>query len=126
MPSQGYTQTLKNKFFIKRNDTLPSLEVCIIDRSCLGSVIPFDLSAATACTFTMVSKCGDIKIMGAQAQIVSYSGGTVAYNWQDGDTSEDGIYYGEFQLQFATGQKMSIPQIGNITIEIGKDLNPFT
>lgn len=125
MPSPGYVKTLKNKFFIKRNDTLPSLEIVIIDRACLGGKIPFDLSGVTACTFTMTNDCGDMKIMAKTAQIVSYSGGTIAYNWEAVDTDESGIFYGEFQLLFSSGGRMSIPQIGNISIEIGKDVNPF-
>lgn len=125
MPSPGYTKTLKNKFFIKRNDTLPSLEIVIIDRACLGNRIPFDLSGVTACTFTMTNDSGDIKIMAKTAQIVSYSGGTIAYNWDAQDTNEDGGFFGEFQLLFSSGNKMSIPQIGSISIEIGKDINPF-
>lgn len=126
MPSPGYSKTLKNKFFIKRNDTLPSLEIVVIDRECLGNRVPFNLSGVTACTFTMTNDCGDIKIMAKEAQIVSYSGGSIAYNWEEGDTNESGIFYGEFQLLFSGGARMSIPQIGNITIEIGKDLNDLT
>lgn len=126
MPSPGYTKTLKNKFFIKRNDTLPILEIVVIDRECLGNRVPFNLSGVTACTFSMTNDCGDMKIMAKTAQIVSYSGGTIAYNWEEGDTSESGIFYGEFQLLFSGGARMSIPQIGNITIEIGKDINNLT
>lgn len=125
MPSQSYTKSLKNKFFIKRNDTLPSLELVIIDRGCLGNREPFNLSGVTACTFTMTTDSGDMKIMAKDAQIVSYSGGTIAYNWTSEDTNESGIFYGEFQLLFSDGARMSIPQIGNITVEIGKDVNPF-
>jgi len=125
MPGINYTKTLKNKFFIKRNDTLPALEVLVIDRECLGNRVPFNLSGVTACTFTMANDCGDMKIMAKTAQVVSYSGGTIAYNWDPEDTNEDGIFYGEFQLLFSGGAKMSIPQIGSISIEIGKDVNPF-
>lgn len=125
MSSLGYTKTLKNKFFIKRNDTLPILEVSLIDRACLGNRIPYNLSAVTACTFTMASDCGDMKIMAKTASIVSATGGTISYTWETGDTDEAGVFYGEFQLMFSGGGLMSIPQIGNIAIEIGKDVNPF-
>lgn len=126
MPQPGYVKTLKDKFFIKRNDTLPSLDVVISDRTCIGSKIPFNLSGVTACTFTMTNDCGDIKIMAKPAQILSYSGGNISYNWDPEDTNEAGIFYGEFQLLFSGGARMSIPQIGNIAIEIGKDLNDLT
>lgn len=125
MPSQNFVNSLKYKFFIKRNDTLPSLEISITDRGCLGNKEPYNLSGVTACTFTMVTGSGDAKIMAKTAQITSYSGGTIAYNWDAEDTSENGIFFGEFQLLFSSGARMSIPQIGSIYIEIGKDVNPF-
>lgn len=125
MPSPGYIKTLKNKFFIKRNDTLPALGIVVIDRACLGNKVPLNLSGVTACTFTMTTDCGDIKIMAKPAQILSYSGGTIVYNWEEEDTNEEGIYNGEFQLLFSSGSRMSLPQIGNISIEIGKDINPY-
>jgi len=125
MPQPGFVKTLKNKFFIKRNDTLPSLEIVIIDRECLGNRVPYDLSGVTACTFSMSTDSGDMKIMAKTAEIVSYSGGTIAYNWDAEDTNESGVFYGEFQLLFSSGARMSIPQIGSIAIEIGRDVNPF-
>lgn len=125
MPSPGYAKTLKNKFFIKRNDTLPSLEITVFDRACLGNKVPFNLSGVTACTFTMTNDSGDMKIMAKNAQIISYSGGSIAYNWDPEDTNQTGNYNGEFQLLFSGGGRMSIPQIGNISIEIGPDVNPF-
>lgn len=125
MPSPGYAKTLKNKFFIKRNDTLPSLEITVIDRACLGNKVPFNLSGVTACTFTMTNDSGDMKIMAKNAQIISYSGGSIAYNWDAEDTNQTGIFFGEFQLLFSSGGRMSIPQIGNISVEIGPDVNPF-
>lgn len=126
MPQPGYVKSLKDKFFIKRNDTLPTLDLVVIDRACAGNKIPFNLSGVTACTFTMTNDCGDIKIMAKPAQITSYSGGSISYAWDAEDTNEAGIFYGEFQLLFSSGARMSLPQIGNITIEIGKDLNDLT
>jgi hypothetical protein len=120
-----YSQTLKNKFFIKRNDTLPTLEIVVIDRECLGAKTPFNLSGVTACTFSMTNSNGDIKIMAKTANITSASGGTISYSWDEEDTNESGMYNGEFQLLFDNGGRMSIPQIGSISIEIGKDVNSF-
>lgn len=125
MPSTGYVQSLKNRFFIKQNNTLPTLEVSLVDRGCLGNKIPFDLSAVTACTFTMTNNCGEMKIINKEANVLSSSGGTISYNWSSEDTNESGMFYGEFKLSFSGGSLMSIPQIGNIIIEIGKSLNPF-
>ena len=75
-----------NEFHLKRNDTLPVLKMQLIDRSCLGSRIPFDLTGVSGATFTMKNSCGDIKIMAKNAQIISYSGGVIQYNWEAEDT----------------------------------------
>ena len=114
-----------NEFHLKRNDTLPVLKLQLIDRSCLGSRVPFDLTDVTGATFTMKNECGDMKIMAKDAQILSYSGGVIEYNWEDGDTSDGGIFYGEFQLLYSNGKKLSIPQIGAIKIDIENDVNPY-
>lgn len=117
--------TNKNEFIIKRNDTLPALQICLIDRGCLGGKQSFNLDGVTGATFTMVSSCGDYKIFAKTAQIVSYSGGTIQYNWSAEDTNESGKFLGEFQLLYSDGNKLSIPQNGQIDIEIPKDVNPY-
>lgn len=117
--------TNKNEFNIKRNDTLPSLQLCLIDRGCLGGKQPFILSGVSEITFTMVSSCGEYKIMSKPAQILSYSGGTIQYNWESSDTDESGKFLGEFQIKYSDGNKLSIPQNGQIEINILKDVNPF-
>jgi len=115
----------KNEFHLKRNDTLPVLKLQLIDRSCLGSRVPFDLTGVSSATFTMKNSCGDIKIMAKNAQIISYSGGVIQYNWEAEDTSDSGLFNAEFQLIYANGNRLSIPQIGAIKIEIENDVNPY-
>lgn len=117
--------TNKSEFTIKRNDTLPALQLCLIDRGCLGGKQPYSLSGVTGVTFTMATNCGDYKIFAKDAQIVSYSAGTIQYNWESGDTNESGRFLGEFQLHYSDGNKLSIPQNGHIEIEITKDVNPY-
>lgn len=115
----------KSEFIIKRNDTLPSLQVCLIDKGCLGGKQPFSLDGLTGVTFTMTNDCGEYKIFGKDAQIISYSAGTIQYNWDAEDTNESGKFNGEFQLLYSDGNKLSIPQNGQIKIEIPKDVNPY-
>jgi len=115
----------KSEFIIKRNDTLPALQICLIDRGCLGGKQPYSLSGVTGVTFTMANDCGDYKIFAKEAQIVSYSAGTIQYNWDASDTNESGKFLGEFQLLYSDGNKLSIPQNGQINIEIPKDINPY-
>lgn len=115
----------KHDFIIKQNDTLPALQMCVIGRGCLNEKIPFDLTSVTGATFTMVDKEGCHKVIAQPAQIISASGGTIQYNWTADDTNEPGMFSGEFQLTFADGNKLSVPQTSPIQIEIPRDLNPW-
>ena len=115
----------KNEFHLKRNDTLPVLKLQLIDRSWLGSRVPFDLTGVSSATFTMKNSCGDIKIMAKTAQILSFSGGVIQYNWEAEDTTDSGLFDAEFQLIYADGKRLSMPQIGSIKIEIENDVNPY-
>lgn len=111
-------------FIIKQNDTLPVLRLCVFDQSCLTTKIPFNMTGATAVTFSMVDKYGNYKIAGKSASFQSVVEGIIQYDWQDGDTNEPGKYKGEFQLIYNNGKKLTIPQKGYINIEIPPDIIP--
>lgn len=115
----------KNEFTIKRNDTLPALQICLIDKGCLGGKESYNLSGVTGVTFTMSNECGDYKIFAKSAQTISVSGGTIQYNWDAEDTNEAGTFAGEFQLLYSDGNRMSVPQNGQINVFIPKDVNPY-
>lgn len=110
-------------FLIKRNDTLPALVINVKTRGEFNQIIPYNLSGVTACTFSMGDDSGNLKISSATAQITSYTGGTLQYTWQNGDTDESGKYNGEFEMFFSGGQKLSVPILGYIEITILKDIN---
>jgi len=110
-------------FIIKRNDTLPDLQINIKTRNCINAIVPFNLSGVTACTFSMVDECGTVVIASNQAQVINASGGTVQYSWLDGDTNTSGKYQGEFELYFDDGKKISVPNLGGIEIFIDQDIN---
>ena len=114
----------KSKFTLKRNDTLPALQVCIFERGRLSGKRGFSLSGVSAVTFSMVdTSCDHHKISLKPAQIFCMSGGTIQYNWDLEDTNEAGNYKGEFELFFIGGGKISLPAHGGIDIEIVKDIN---
>ncbi len=114
---------LERDFVIKRNDTLPSLYAKLQTRSCLDSIVPLNLSAVTAVTFSMQDSCGNLVISSKPATIVSASGGTIQYEWESEDTSNAGYFQGEFEIFFAGGGKLSVPIIGSIKIQIIEDVN---
>lgn len=117
--------TNNNFFTIKKNDTLPALQLCIIDRGCLGGKQAFNLEGVSGVTFTMRDSCGNYKIFNHSAQIISYSEGIVQYNWRPEDTSDFGSFSGEFQLLYLDGKKMTIPQKGHLKIDILKDIKTY-
>jgi hypothetical protein len=110
-------------FNIKSNDTLPALSVKIKARNCINAEISFDLTGATACTFSMADTNGNLKISSNAALITSYSGGTVQYNWTSEDTDTVGKFRGEFEITFSDGNKLSVPSFGYIDIHISEDIN---
>jgi len=110
-------------FQLKQNDTLPALEINVKTRGCLDSVIAFNLSAVTACTFSMADDCGNLKISSMSAFITSYSGGCIQYDWVTGDTDTAGKYRAEFELFFSDGKKLTVPTLGVIEVNILKDVN---
>lgn len=113
-------------FRIKRNDTLPKLQVNVITKGTLGQLEGYSfIDTGTTATFTMVDDCSNTKVYDQPVQIICISGGTLQYSWQESDTDTEGIYYGEFKITFSSGDKISIPTQGGIKIEILKDINPF-
>ncbi len=112
-----------NPFIIKRNDTLPVLTIDIKTRGEFDQIIAFNLSAVTACTFSMLDDSGSLKVSSYSGNILSNSAGTIQYIWNVGDTDVSGKYKGEFELFFNDGKKMSIPNLGYIDIEIIDDIN---
>jgi len=104
-------------FYIKQNDELPALQITVT----LDGVA-YDLSAATALTFSMMDQDGVAKIAEVAAAFVTDgTDGKLIYQWVDGDTDEVGTFDGEFELTFAAGQ-LSIPNREHLTIEIIEEL----
>jgi len=111
-------------FKIKRNDTLPLLQISVKGRGNLNEKIAYDISGATI-TFSMKDDCNNLKVYDQTATIICASGGTIQYAWQNGDTDESGKYFGEFEITHVSGKILSLPQQGGIPIEIYDDINNF-
>lgn len=111
---------LNNVFTVKQNDTLPSLVVGIKTRGVMDEVIPFNLSAVTACTFSMIDGFGNLAISSSSASTLCASGGTIEYEWLSDDTTQSGKFLGEFELSFSGGTQMTVPTTGGIEIQVIK------
>lgn len=111
-------------FLIKQNDRYPSLQATIADDS--GN--PLDLSGATVSfVFAKAPACDapdgtspTLKFK-KPAVVVTPASGVVRYDWADGDLSESGIFWGEFEVSVA-GKTWSAPTTGYIPITVNPDL----
>lgn len=105
-------------FYLKQNDTAPSIRATLKDGS--GSAI--DLTGASV-RFHMKDLAGTVKIDTDATVISPATSGIVQYNWTGSDTDTAGTYYAEFEVTYSDSTVESFPNDGNIGILITKALN---
>lgn len=109
-------------FRIKQGDTAPILSIVPLDQD--GEAIP--LAAATSVTFTMKLPDGPAIVDEAAADISLGAGpdgeDLLEYEWQPGDTDQDGILDGEFEVTWSDGTKTTFPNFSYIQIIIKEQL----
>jgi len=103
-------------FYIKRNDTAPSLETQLIDAE--GTPINLDMCGVR---FLMKDGFGRVNI-NRPATIVDASQGLLRVEWQEGDTSVAGVMKCEFEITFTDGKVLTVPNDGYFLIHIVEDL----
>lgn len=104
-------------FFIKQNDTSPSLLATLKDFD--GDAI--NLTGASV-RFHMKDLNGTVKIDEAMT-VPSPTLGMVRYDWQAGDTDTVGTYYVEFEVTYSDASVETFPNNGNKTISVVRELN---
>jgi|TARA_R110000796_G_scaffold59408_5_gene137089 hypothetical protein len=105
-------------FYIKQNDTAPSIEVALKDSN--GRVK--SMANASLVKFHMKLDDGIVAIDGGTGTIVNATKGIVAYEWASGDTSNTGIHSAEFQIEYNNGQIETFPNTGYIKVIIKDEL----
>lgn len=122
---------LTEDFRLKRNDTREPIEVIAEEEDENGDLQPFIVPSGTTVRFHMVQADTNeftnqpMPSPGAtKVDDVGYvtSGGGVGYQWVTGDTTLAGTFLAEFQLTFADGRILTIPNQSNITVHIRPDL----
>lgn len=103
-------------FYIKENDTSPSLAATLKDAA--GTVI--DLTAATVRFHMRVS--GAAAKVDAAATVVSAANGTVRYDWVAADTDTVGTFEAEFEVTHSDSTIETFPNRGYIRVKIGGDI----
>lgn len=109
-------------YFIKQNDDSPPIRSTLLDAS--GAGVP--LTGASV-LFVMTKRGEASPTVAAVADIDEVDDeeetiGKVSYQWQEGDTSEPGPYFGEWQVDFAGGERQTFPNSGFIHIQVVADL----
>jgi len=104
------------EFFIKRNDTSPSIRVICKDGD--GEVV--SVTGATI-RFHMFDKAGT-EVVDAAGSINDGAAGDIQYDWQAADTDVSGIFNAEFEVTFADGSIETFPNYGYIKVRVYEDL----
>lgn len=107
-------------FYIKENDTSPSLIATL--RNADRTVIV--LSTDDAVKFHMRrEKDNALKVDSTGVTILSATGGRVQYDWSTGDTDTAGEWLGEFEITSAGGAVATVPNSCDIPIHIRRELD---
>lgn len=104
-------------FYIKQNDTSPSLLVTLQD----GEGNAINLTSSTV-RFHMVDLAGSVKVDGSMS-LVNPSIGLARYNWLAADTDTPGTYYAEFEVTYSDLSIETFPNTDNVAIVVTPELN---
>lgn len=112
--------TSNNPFVIKRNDTSPTMQATLYN----PDETAVNLTGATV-RFHMKTQDRNTIIVDQPAIIALAAGGVVAYEWQVGDTANNGSYFAEWEVTYADGKIETFPndEDDDIVVKIGRDLN---
>lgn len=104
-------------FPIKQGDTSPALVATLTDSD--GQAV--NLTGASV-DFHMRPRGSDTPTVESSGNIIDSSGGKVEYPWSDGDTSNAGVYRGEFEVTYGDNTIETFPNDGYITVEIKEEI----
>lgn len=105
-------------FYIKQNDTAPSLEVALKGsngraRNLENASVRFHMSKENG---------GANAITDGTCVITNATKGIVSYTWQAGDTANTGTYDAEFEVFYTNGQNETFPNSSFIKVIITEEL----
>ena len=105
-------------FYIKQNDTAPSLEVALKGSNGRARTLD-DVSAVK---FHMSKESGTNVISNGTCAITNSTKGIVSYSWQIGDTANTGVFNAEFEVQYSNGQIETFPNSSFIKVIVKEEL----
>ena len=105
-------------FYIKQNDTAPSIQVGLTDSA--GKIR--SMANAASVKFNMTTENGTLVVDHGLGSIVNPTKGIVAYEWQAGDTANVGLHNAEFEITYVNGQVETFPNNGYIRVIVKGEL----
>lgn len=104
-------------FKIKQNDSKPFLSVTVTQD---GSAV--DLTDVSVVKFYMITADNQrTQAVSGTGAVSNASGGVIKYEWAAGDTDTPGEYWAEFELEWDTGEKQTIPEDDGLKVIITED-----
>ncbi len=116
-------------FTIKRDDTLPKIQVQLWDDE--AKTIKTDLTLAIGQAFHMMDReeaglaAPTLKIEAPANIVGAATDGVLEYAWIDGneDTDTEGTYFAEFEVTWSATLRTTYPNDGYIIVKIPDDLD---
>ena len=105
-------------FYIKQNDTAPSISAALKDSNGRAR----SMVDAASIAFHMKDENGTIIVDAGAGIVLNPAKGTVAYDWQTGDTANTGIHSAEFQVTYNNGGIETFPNTGYIKVIVKDEL----
>ena len=105
-------------FYIKQNDTAPSLQAVLTDSN--GRVK--SMADASLVRFHMRDDNSNALVTNGVGTVINPNKGIVAYEWQTGDTANTGIHSAEFQITYNSGKIETFPNTGYIKVVIKDEI----
>lgn len=112
-------------FKIKRHDTRPRYVVPLVDNFEEVGEEPIDLTTLEKVYFIMRRKgeeVGEPDVKALAEVLGEPKLGVVQYTWVEGDTSELGTFYAEFELHWGDGGVETVPNDGFFEVVVETDL----
>ena len=117
------------QFTIKRDDTLPKIQVQLWDDE--AKTIKTDLTLATGQAFHMIDRdqvgltSPTLKVEAAAIIVGAATDGVLEYAWIDAsdDTDTGGTFFAEFEVTWSSTLRTTYPNNGYIIIKIVDDLD---
>lgn len=104
-------------FYIKQNDTSPSILATLKD----ASNTPVNLTASNV-RIHMRDVAGSLKI-DSPVEVINASEGIIRYDWEAADTDTSGTFYVEFEVTYTDGAIETFPNTGKEVVIILAELN---